>query len=217
MGAVHMVVEGVTVLVDEVVTMDVVDIPVAVVVDPVVGHLCRIDPDVVDQIRVGIVDAAIDHPHHHGGRAGGEVPGFQRVDIRIDLATGLADIVHRPQVGQLRIIGGQIGLQPVVILDRFNIGIFPQACLDVPQILARLDGNQLPAGDIPVFQSGWDFESTGFGDIGAVHPGGAWFPLDQQFAGLVGEDFPGLKLVRRPVWCVIQSRWDVGRHGQRRE
>ena len=62
------VINGVVVVI-EIPAVDVVDIAVVVVVDHVAGHLDRIHPDVQRQIGVGDLNALVDHPDHHGGRA----------------------------------------------------------------------------------------------------------------------------------------------------
>src|SRR5207247_292038 len=60
-GAVAHVVHGVAVFVGEVGAVDVVDVAVVVVVDAVAGHLEGVVPHVGGQVRVGVVDAAVEY------------------------------------------------------------------------------------------------------------------------------------------------------------
>ena len=59
--AVAVVVHRVGVVVDEVVAVDVVDVAVAVVVEPSAGDLGRVRPDVGGEVGMRVVDAGVDH------------------------------------------------------------------------------------------------------------------------------------------------------------
>ena len=90
-------VHRVAVSVGEIVPVDVVDVSVSIVVEPVTGDLTGVGPHVSGEVRVGIVDARVDHGDDHVGRTGRQVPGLGRVDIRISGPTGLAGVVHSPE------------------------------------------------------------------------------------------------------------------------
>ena len=105
MGAMPLVVEGIGVVVGEVPAVDIIDKPVAVVVDTVTGNLSRVPPHVCGQVRVTVVDASIDHGHDHSPRAGGHVPCFGRVDVSVSHTTGLSGAVEPPEPREGRIVG----------------------------------------------------------------------------------------------------------------
>src|SRR5262249_9210453 len=86
----------VTVVVDEVVTVDVVHVPVAVVVDAVPRDLVRVAPDVGDQVRVVVVHAAVEHGDEDVGRAGGDLPRLGGVDVGVRRVAPLAGVVEVP-------------------------------------------------------------------------------------------------------------------------
>ena len=64
MGAVSIGVHRIGVVVVEVVAVDVIDVAITVIVDAVAGNFTRVDPDVVGEIRMGVIDAGVDHGDH---------------------------------------------------------------------------------------------------------------------------------------------------------
>jgi hypothetical protein len=105
--------DGVAVV--EVPAVHVVDEPVAVIVDRVAGDLPRVHPQVRRQIRVGRVDAGVDHSDDRAGRADGDVPGVGRVDVRVGdpgkgrrwrIAdpVGLSRVAQAPELGEERVV-----------------------------------------------------------------------------------------------------------------
>ena len=58
-------VAGVTVLLEEIIAVHIVDISIPVVVDIVAANLSGIDPHILSQIRVQIVDTCIDNCHDY--------------------------------------------------------------------------------------------------------------------------------------------------------
>ena len=95
--AVAMVVVGIAVTVDEVVPVDIVDVPVAVIVDPVAGDLSGIDPHIGSEVRMRIVDARINNGDHHVGGSGRQVPRFRGVDVGVGEPACLAGVIQPPQ------------------------------------------------------------------------------------------------------------------------
>ena len=92
----------------EVVAVDVVDEPVAVVVDAVAGDLAGVDPDVVLQVRVQVVDTRVDNRHDDVGTAGGDVPGLGGVDVGVGQAVGLAGVVQADLLGEPWVVGERL-------------------------------------------------------------------------------------------------------------
>ena len=95
--AVPVAVVGLGVAVDEVPAVDVVDAPVAVVVEAVRlapgARLARVRPQVGAEVRVRRVDPGVDHGHRHLRRPGRDVPRL-----------GRADGAHVPLVGEQRVV-----------------------------------------------------------------------------------------------------------------
>ena len=96
-GAVPIAVVGLRVAVDEVPAVDVVDEPVAVVVEAVRvaagARLARVRPQVGAEVRVRRVDPGVDHGHRHLRGPGRDVPRL-----------GRADGAHVPLVGEQRVV-----------------------------------------------------------------------------------------------------------------
>ena len=99
----EVVVERIVVLVDEVIAVDVIDEAVAVVVEPVVGDLVGVHPDVCIEVRVGVVDPGVDHGDDRA-IARDRVPRLRRVDVRIGDAASLALVVETPLLAELGIV-----------------------------------------------------------------------------------------------------------------
>ena len=103
MRAVAVVVFRIRVIVGEVVTVEVVDEPVAVLIDAVhdartipARTLRRIGPHIRLQVGVSIVDTRVDHAHDHVAGARVSRPGFRSIYIGIrDSATGTC-VLHAP-------------------------------------------------------------------------------------------------------------------------
>ena len=76
---VAVLVSRVGIVAGEVIAVDVVDVAVAVIVDPVAGDFARVLPQVVPQIRVRQVDARVSHRDDHV-TTGGQVPGLLGCD-----------------------------------------------------------------------------------------------------------------------------------------
>ncbi len=88
--------------------VDVVDVPVAVVVDAVAGRLGRVGPEV--EVGVVQVEPAVDDPDGDpvagGARAAGEVvPRLGRVDVGVGRAAALAGVAEPPHLAEAAIAG----------------------------------------------------------------------------------------------------------------
>ena len=116
--SVIVVVERITVVVGEVVSVDIVDEAIAVVVDSVVGNFIRIDPHVCREIDVTIIDSRVDHRHDGLAAADRRIPGFRRIDVGVDRAVGLPLIVQTPLFVKTRIVGGGADLN---LIDGFGV------------------------------------------------------------------------------------------------
>ena len=79
-SAVAVPIERVAVVVRRVGPIDIVDVPVPVVVTAVAGDLARVPPHVRGQVRVAVVDPAVDHRDDGPTGAAGDVPARRRVD-----------------------------------------------------------------------------------------------------------------------------------------
>ena len=92
----------------KIVAEDIIHKSIIIVIDAVIGNFPRIPPHVGSQIRVIIGNAAIDDRDDHVGAAGGDIPGFWRIDINICCANcpvhGLPGIVKTPERGEFRVI-----------------------------------------------------------------------------------------------------------------
>ncbi len=120
---VAVVVHGIAVAVDEVVPVDVVDQPVAVVVDAVRRHFAGVGPGVGGQIGVGVVDARVDHGHDDAGAARGDVPRFGRVDVGVGRAPGLARVVEPPERVEVVVAGHRVVGQRRIEFGVGDVGI----------------------------------------------------------------------------------------------
>src|SRR6185295_7602577 len=84
----------------------IVDVPVAVVVDPVARRLERVVPEVGRQVGVGGVDAAVDDGDDAVAAAGRHVPRLGGVDVGVGLARAHgrgAGVVQAPLVVEERV------------------------------------------------------------------------------------------------------------------
>ena len=96
MRTVSLVVHGVAIVVDEVVSVNIVDESVAIVVQSVAGDFAGIGPDVGGQIVVRVVDARVDHAHNDIAAAGRNAPGGAGVDVGVGGPAGLARVFQSP-------------------------------------------------------------------------------------------------------------------------
>ena len=97
MGAVVVVIVRISVVVDEVPSMKVVDVAVPVVVDAVVGNFAGVGPDVGLEVGMVEVDARVDDGHHDRRIAQGECPSTGRID---PVGTREAPQFVEPRVGR---------------------------------------------------------------------------------------------------------------------
>ena len=110
-----MIVHRISVVVDEVIAVDIVNESVPVVIHSWSAvQFLRIAPHVLRQILVGIIDPGIDDGHDRLATAGRDLPRLGRIDIHIRSSTGLPGVVQSPEFVEARIIGDRRDLKPVV-------------------------------------------------------------------------------------------------------
>ncbi len=146
------IVHRVVVVVVEVPAVDVVDVAVAVVVDVVAGNLARVDPDVVGQIGMRVVDARVDNAHHDVRRPGRHVPGVHGADVGAGHAAALAGVVEAPQVAEIRIVGRVFDLEREVRLEVRKAGEHRNVLDDVAVVhrQRRVDAKQARGAQVRV-------------------------------------------------------------------
>src|ERR1044071_4045902 len=81
MAAVTGVVLGIAGIIDRVYAKNIVNIPVAIIVDAIARDFTRIHPHLGGKVLVGIIDAGIDDPNDHVGIALSDIPGRNDIDI----------------------------------------------------------------------------------------------------------------------------------------
>ena len=82
MGAVPICVHRISIVVFEIVAPEVVDIPVTIIVNAVVGDLAGVRPDIVDKVWMIILHTRVNHADNDGGTVGPCVPCALRTDVR---------------------------------------------------------------------------------------------------------------------------------------
>ena len=122
---------------DKVPSVGVVNVTIAVVVDPIIGDLTRIRPDIWSQIRVTGIDSLIDNTDHDAaGSRQIRIPrslGVGPILVRGSSGTGgpwRITAIHPPQaaVGVIGVVADGGGLVDVIGLDEFYAGIGFEAC-----------------------------------------------------------------------------------------
>jgi len=89
----------------KIISINIINIPIAVIINAGCAVLfSRINPQVRNQIFMGIINTCINNPHKNLLAAGSQVPRLGRINIRIELAAGLACIVHSPKPVEISII-----------------------------------------------------------------------------------------------------------------
>ncbi len=136
-GPVAVVVHRVVVVVAEVPAADVVDEAVAVVVDAVAGDLAGVDPDVVGQVRVGVVDPGVDYRHDDVSASREEIPRVDSGDVCARYSAGEPRVVQAPLKMESRVVGQRLGLDEEVRLEQLEARVVPVA-------RERLGDRQLP-------------------------------------------------------------------------
>src|SRR5262249_41596793 len=85
-------------LVDRIVEVAERDEPIAIDIDQASldggGNLTLVDPDVLIEVGVPVVDARIDDGDDVLRAAGGDIPGFRRVEVGVHLAARLSGVVQ---------------------------------------------------------------------------------------------------------------------------
>lgn len=115
----------------------VVDEAVAVIVGSVVRNLFLVHEDIVREILMGDVDAAVHDGHDDFvaraiGSAGAEFPGLERADV----SSAFARVIQAPLLSEFRIVRSGIALGDVVIRLRVDHAVHP---LHLEERLLHLD------------------------------------------------------------------------------
>ena len=132
MAAVAIVINGIIVIINKVPAAHIVNIAVAVIINPVPGGFARVDPTIRCQVRVGVINARVNDPHDYAWTPGKpRCPGFHRVDIRSGRASCLATIVQPPQLAKVRIIARVDGIHQVVRLGVIDPLLKPRGGQDL--------------------------------------------------------------------------------------
>ena len=107
----------------EIIAVNVVHVSVAVIVDAGRSILLGlVDPHIVRQVRVPIVDARIGNCDYDIGTARIDIPCIVGVDVGIRRAAGLARVIQRPLLGVIRVVGNKKQLVLVVRLGIQDVG-----------------------------------------------------------------------------------------------
>lgn len=107
---------------DRIDAVAVVDVTVAVVVEPAVVALGGIHPHVGGEIDTLVVDAGVDDGNDHAGAAGGDVPGGERADIRSHGRGGaeLTRVAEVPTPCEERIVRDRVSADYELRLDALD-------------------------------------------------------------------------------------------------
>src|SRR5262249_36915312 len=105
---------------DETVAIDVDEVPA-----PAEGDLRLVDPDVLVQVRVVVIDAGVEDGDDVLGAASSDVPGRGGLDVVADFPTILAGVVQPPELSEERIIGNDVGLHRLVEFGREDVRVGP--------------------------------------------------------------------------------------------
>ena len=133
---------------------NVVDVAIAIVVDPVARNLAGIDPHVGQKIGVVKIDPGIQDRDNRLRRTGDHIPSIWRTDIRAGSSAGLTCIFHRPHADVLRIVRNRSPLADPVWFgkeDFWNVGNVIN--LD-RQFVIRLCADENRAGEPELLQHG---------------------------------------------------------------
>jgi hypothetical protein len=109
-GAVVVVVHGIAAVVDGADAMDIVDVPVIVIVEPVIGDFTGIDPHIGGEIGMVVVHTAIYNAYDNRICIGAEGPGFGGIDVGVGAAAVLPGVVEAPELTEGRIVRKGLGL-----------------------------------------------------------------------------------------------------------
>ena len=142
------VIGRITVVPDEIVAVNIVDIPVLIVVDARLTIGFRlIDPRVRGEVRDLEINPGVDHRDHDVTGTGRDVPGFFGTNVHSLQAAGAAfikatDIVQTPELSIFRIIGSLDDPVNPIGLGDFDGGIVVQKPKGSGLILIRIALNE---------------------------------------------------------------------------
>ena len=168
-----MVVHRVRIVVRGVDAEAVVDLAVAVVVDPVDDAVARAPVHVRGQVLMVVIDPGVDHRHDDVAAAGGDVPRLHGVDVRVGDSAALTRVVEPPQLAEARIIGRRLALDDPVGLgvdDRGMAAIRLESRLDAHP--GRQPHHVQPLDDREALQDAGAHQRVGEGLLGRRRRGG---------------------------------------------
>ena len=96
MSTMTMIIHRVAIVIDKVITIDIVYITIAIIIYAIARNFAGISPHIVFQVFVGIIDAGINNTNNHIAITRSNIPGFGAINIRIWRTARLGDIVHIP-------------------------------------------------------------------------------------------------------------------------
>jgi len=149
------VVKGVEVVVGGVNPEAVVNEAVAVVVHAVAAVGFELS-HVGGQVFMVVVNTGVNDHDHHVATAGGEVPGFGRINVGVKDASKLHGVVQTPERAEQRVIGRSVNLDEPVGLGVEHVGVLPVGADGLPDLQPRrqVDKLQVRNGAVAVHRPG---------------------------------------------------------------
>ena len=114
MGTVAMVVIRITIIVDEVVAVDIVDVAIAIIVDSIPRDFAGIHPHVGGEVLMIPVHTRVDDTNDNRPCSSRNVPRFGSINIDIVHTTCLAGVMQTPEAVERRIVGLTVDRNHVV-------------------------------------------------------------------------------------------------------
>ena len=88
-----MIIKRIRIAVDKVISIHIIDISIAIIVNEIICNFSGIYPHVAGKVFVPIIHTSIDDRNNDIGITCIVVPGFRRIDIGIEQSTALLRIV----------------------------------------------------------------------------------------------------------------------------
>ena len=181
MCTVAVLIQGVGIVRHEVPAMHIIDEAVAIVVQSIARNLSGVVPDVVGEVRMGVVDARVHQRQQDVVAPGADVPALLRADVRAGSPLGLPSVVQAPLPVEFRVVREHRHLDQVVGLDVENVGMASVA------LQGFLDAH--PAAEPEVLDAAQELPSRAGTQVPAYRLALRWgcliAELDQDFAGAV--------------------------------
>ena len=93
MSPVAIIVEGIAIIIDKIVTEIVIDIAIAIIVNAVIANFPWVSPHIVIEFGMGIVHSCINDPNYSIAATSLQIPAFWRINIRIGCTSRLSRII----------------------------------------------------------------------------------------------------------------------------